>query len=91
MRYSIREGEGRLVLKIDEVRGHERALVDKIRECRLSAWACPSGACLNIGSIEERIEGGTVFLTLTPRHQMTLDRVGVAECLQYMLAQVVEG
>jgi hypothetical protein len=90
MRCSITEREGALVVRIDDIRGGEQTLLDKIRQCRASAWACPSGECMNVGSIDERVEGEAVLLTLMPRHQQTLDRAGIGECLRYMLGQPID-
>jgi hypothetical protein len=48
------------------------------------------GKCLNIGSIEERVEDGRIFLTLTPRLGAQLNSSGIEECLGYMLRQVIK-
>ena len=85
----IEQGDG-FSVRIDGVRGQEQTLLNKIHRCRQSAWACPSGECRNIASIEERAEGGGIVLTLTPRPDTQLDRAGIKECLHYMLGQPVE-
>lgn len=90
MRCTITERKGALDVRIEDVRGGERDVLDKIRACRASAWACPSGECMNIGAIDERAERDMVVLTLIPRGDRTLDRTGIAECLRYMLGQPVE-
>ena len=59
--------------------------MQQIRECRQSAWACPSAECLNIGSIKARVEDGRIFLTLTPRIGVQLGLSGIEECLRYVL------
>jgi hypothetical protein len=58
---------------------------------RLSnAWACPSGESRNVGAIDEHVEGGSIFLTLTARPGTQLDRSGIEECLAYMLHQAIK-
>ena len=84
-----KQGSG-LSVEIDDVSGQEPAVLQQIRQCRPSAWACPSGECRNIGSIEEHVEEGRIVLTLTPRPGAQLDPSGIEECLGYMLHGVTE-
>jgi hypothetical protein len=90
MKYRIMKQDSGLSVQIDDVSGQEQAVVQQIRQCRQSAWACPSGECLNIGSIEERVEAGRVFLTLTARPGAQLNSSGIEECLGYMLPQGIK-
>jgi hypothetical protein len=90
MKFLTTTQDNGLRVQIDDVSGQERALLLQIRQCRQSAWACPSGACLNIGSIEERVEDGRIVLTLTPRPGAQLDPSGIEECLGYMLSPVIK-
>jgi hypothetical protein len=87
MNFSITKQDSGLGVQIDDVSGQEQAVVQQILQCRQSAWACPSGECLNIGSIEKRVEAGRVFLTLTARPGAELNASGIEECLGYMLRQ----
>jgi hypothetical protein len=91
MKYRVtkQDNSSGLSVQIDGVSGQEPAVLEQIRRCRQSAWACPSGECLNIGSIDERVEDGRIFLTLTPRPGAQLEPSGIEECLGYMLRQVV--
>ena len=91
MKYRITKQDEGLSVQIDDVSGQEPAVLQQIRQCRQSAWACPSGACLNIGSIEERVEKGRIVLTLIPRPGAQLDPGGIEECLGYMLRPVMKG
>ena len=84
-----REGTG-LRIRIDEVPGQEWALLEALRQCRQSAWACPSGACMNIGTMEGHSADGSVFLSLAPRPEAQLDPTGIEECMRYMLEGVVK-
>jgi hypothetical protein len=90
MRYSIIEQGNGFSVRIDDVCGQKQELLKKLHRCRQSAWACPSGECRNIESIDERSENGSVVLTLMPRLDTRLDRAGISECVHYMLGQAVE-
>jgi hypothetical protein len=90
MKYSIVNQDNGFGVRIDDVSGQERSVLEQIRECRQSAWACPSAECRNVGSIEERVEAGTIFLTLTARPGAQLDRSGIEECLAYMLRRAIK-
>jgi len=87
MRYSVQEEDGGLSVRIEGVAGREQAVVDAIRACRASAWACPSGECVNIAEIAERVEDGSLILALKPRPAARLDARGIEQCLRYMLHQ----
>jgi hypothetical protein len=89
MKYSVTNQDKGIGVRIDDVAGQEQTVLEAIRQCRQSAWACPSGECRNIGSMEERAEDGSIFLTLTPRPGAQLDPSGIEECLRYMLHQAV--
>lgn len=84
------ESAGRdLIVRIDEVAGREQYVLDKIRDCRRSAWACPSGECLRMAHMEERMSAGCVYLTLSPIPGERLQAKGVEQCLRYMLGEVL--
>ncbi|MDH4189231.1 MAG: hypothetical protein OEW21_03360 [Betaproteobacteria bacterium] len=74
-----------LSVRIDGVAGREQALLERIRGCRQGAWACPSGECMNIGTMEGRAEDGEVILTLSPRPGAQLSVRGIEQCLRYSL------
>jgi hypothetical protein len=91
MKYRIEKQETGISIRIDDVAGQEQAILETIRLCRRqSVWACPSGECQNIGSMEERAESGSVFLTLTATAGATIDPSGIDECLRYVLHQAVK-
>lgn len=85
MKFHIEKHDTGLLIRIDDVMGQEQTILERIRRCRQSAWACPSAECQNIGSIEQRAGDGSVFLTLTPRPGAQLDSSGIEQCLRYML------
>lgn len=90
MKCSFTNRENGIIVRIDGVSGQEEAILETLRQCRKSAWACPSGECLNIGAMEERVEDGSVVLTLTPRSGARLSLSGIEECVGYMLSQAVK-
>ena len=79
-----RQGPG-LSVRIEGTAGRERTLIDAIRLCRQSAWACQLGDCMNVQSIEERVADGVVHLTLTARPGIELDAAAIEQCLRLML------
>lgn len=85
MKFQIETEVTGLKICIDDVAGHELTLIERIRRCRQSAWACPSGECLKIGTMEDRVGEGCIFLTLIPRPGEQLSATGIEECLRYML------
>ncbi len=85
MKFCIEKQDTGLTIRIDDVMGQEQTIVERIRRCRQSAWACPSAECQNIGAMEQRAGEGSVFVTLTPRPGAQLDPSGIVECLRYML------
>jgi hypothetical protein len=87
MKYRVEKQGTNISIQIDDVAGgQEQALLEAIRRCRQGAWACQSGECMNIETMEERVEGGSVFLTLIPRPSVQIDPAGIEICLRYMLA-----
>lgn len=78
-----------VAIRIEIAGEKERALVEAIRQCRQSAWACTSGECVNIESIAESVEGTAILLTLTPKSGAQLDPSGIEECLRYLVPQNV--
>ena len=89
MNLQIEQLPAGLSVRIDGIAGHEHAVVEKIRSCRGTAWACPSGACMNIGNIDEQPGAGWVVLKLTPRRGAQLSAVGIEQCMHYMLQEFV--
>lgn len=78
-----------LEVRIEDIAGHERAVIEAIHRCRQSAWACPSGECMNVESMAERAADGCAFLTLTAKPGIQLSPSGIEQCLRYMLARPV--
>ena len=74
-----------LRVDIDGVAGHEQLLLERIRECRRGAWACASGECMNIGTMDERAQDGHLILMLAPRSGAQLSAAGIEQCLRYTL------
>lgn len=90
MKLRIEKRDTGLEVRIDDMAGQERALIDAIHRCRQSAWACSSGECMNIESIAGRVADGCAFLTLTARPGIELNPSGIEQCLRYMLPQAMK-
>lgn len=89
MGFHIESADSGLTVRIDEVAGRETNVLQKIRDCRHSAWACPSGECMRIAEMEESAGDGYVVLTLTPRPGAVLSKDGIEQCLRYTLRELV--
>jgi hypothetical protein len=90
MKLRIEKRDGGLEVRIDGIEGQERAVIEAIHRCRQSAWACPSGECMNIESIAEQVAGGCALFTLTARPGAELSSSGIEQCLRYMLPQAAK-
>lgn len=90
MKFQIEKAAADLKICIDDVAGQELALIERIRQCRQSAWACPSGECMKIGTMEGQAAEGKIYLTLTSRPGEELSATGIEQCLRYMLHPVIK-
>lgn len=90
MSFHIENKGAGLSVRIDNVAGRERAVLEKLRDCRQSAWACPSAECTKIGTMEERVADGCVYLELKPASGDPLSVAGIEQCLRYMLHEVAD-
>lgn len=90
MKYHIEKQKTGITVRIEGPAGDEKTLLEAVGQCRQSAWACPSGECLNIETMEARAAEGSVVLTLTPRAGVQLDLSAIEECLRYTLHQAVK-
>lgn len=91
MKLSIEPRDGGCIVRIDGAHGKQQVLLNAIRRCRQSAWACQSGECVNIESIAEDVDDRGVCLTLKPREGATLNPSGIAACLRTLLPDVEKG
>jgi len=90
MKYRIDKQETGLSVRVEGLAGQEQTFLEAIRQCRSSAWACPSGECLNIETMEARAVEGGVTLNLTARPGEQLSSSAIEECLHYMLKQAIK-
>ena len=90
MNFRIEKVAAGLDVRIEDVAGGEQMVLEKIRSCRQSAWACPSGECMKIGAMEEHLGNGCVSVTLIPRLGEQLNPAGIEECLRYVLPQATK-
>ena len=74
-----------LRVDIEGAAGQEQVLLERIRGCRRGAWACASGECMNIGTMDERAQNGHLILMLAPRPGAQLSAAGIEQCLRYTL------
>ncbi len=86
MKVHVEKHGEQVSIEINGVAGREQAVIDGIRRCRQSAWACQSGECMNIGTMQERAQDGSVFVTLMPRPDAQINPAGIEICLRTLLA-----
>jgi hypothetical protein len=79
-----------LYVRIEGAAGREQALLEAIRLCRQSAWACQLGDCMNVESIAESVAEGVVCLTLIARPGIELEPSAVEQCLRLALPAAVK-
>jgi hypothetical protein len=90
MKFHVEKRGSGFRIRIDSLVGREQEVLEAIRECRKrSAWACPSGECVNIGTMDAKADEGAVLLTLAPRPGEELSEPAIEECLRYMLGQSI--
>jgi len=90
MKFHIEERDRELEIRIEELAGREDDVLEAVRECRRrSAWACPSGECVNFATIDAERSEGAVLLKLTPRPGEKLSGSAIQECLRYILHQPI--
>jgi hypothetical protein len=90
MTFKIQKHGDRLLVQIENLAGREEEVISAVQGCRRqSAWACPSGECTKIDTLDAKSAGGAVLLTLSPRPGMELSITGIEECLRYMLGESV--
>ncbi len=92
MKLHVEKQDGGLRIRIEYLEGREHGALEAVRvleamaECRKrSSWACPSGECVNIGTMDAKADDGAVLLTLAPRAGEELSEPAIEECLRYML------
>jgi len=86
MQFHVEKQDGGLRIRIENLAGREHDVLEAVRECRKrSAWACPSGECVNIGTMDATADAGAVLLTLAARPGEELSGAAIEECLRYML------
>lgn len=91
MKYSLSKlDDGGIEVRIADIAGQEQQVLEAIRQCRQSSsWACPSGECRSIGDMDERMDNGSIVLTLSPRPDTRINLKGLEECMGYMLHQAI--
>ncbi len=86
-----RQGD-RIVIRIAQTGRSEQEVAGVLRECcTQSSWACPSGECAKLDTLDARREGESMLITLTPRAGETLSEHAIGECLRYMFDEARSG
>ena len=90
MKYQIEQQGHKVVIHFAELDGQEQTVIEAIRRCRQSAWACPSGECMQIAELETNSDQQGVCITMTPRPDVELNLASIRECLAYQLPKAAK-
>ena len=90
MKYHMEESDTGLRIFIEGIpAGQEQVLVETLRECRKSAWACQSGECQNIGAMDVTSADGVVSVTFSQAAGEKLNARAIEQCLRFTLPKAV--
>ena len=86
-----RQGD-RIVIRVAQTGRGEQEVMGVLRECcTRSSWACPSGECAKVETVDARREGESMLITLTPMAGEELSEHAIGECLRYMFDEMRSG
>lgn len=84
MRYSIEQEDDEIIVTIEDADGHERALLDAVRNCPQAAQHGCAVECGKIASFEQYGLGDAVVMRLVPRSGEQLEMSAVRSCLNIL-------
>ena len=91
MKYHIEQQGKDVVIRFEQLGNQAEAVVAAMGRCRQSAWACPSGECMKIASMETSGDGEALAVKLKPRGDSELSVASLGECLKYQLPKDIQG
>jgi hypothetical protein len=91
MKYHIEQQGNEVVIRFEKLGSHAETVVAAMGRCRQSAWACPSGECMKIATMETSGDGDALAVRLKPRSDSQLSVAGLGECLKYQLPKEIQG
>jgi len=91
MKYHIEQQGKDVVIRFEKLGNQAEAVVAAMGRCRQSAWACPSGECMKIASMETSGDGEALAVKLKPRGDSELSVASLGECLKYQLPKDIQG
>lgn len=88
MRYDIRDEDGRVQVRVEEVRGRSLQLLAALQDCQEGRCGCPTNEYDRLAAME--VGGGEdeVRVRLDPKPGERLDAEQVVACLDYTLSQL---
>lgn len=89
MKFSIEKQGNEVVIRFDQLDEKVQEVIDAIGRCRQSAWACPSGECMKIATMETTADGDALAVRLLPRAESELSVTSLGECLKYQLPKAI--
>lgn len=89
MIYHIEKQDEEVVIRFEQLDGHAEEVIEAMGRCRQSAWACPSGECLKIATMETCANGDALAVRLRPLPDAKLSIASLGECLKYQLPKEI--
>ena len=89
MKFNIEKQGNEVVIRFEHLEGQVQEVIDAIGRCRQSAWACPSGECMKIATMETAADGSSLAVRLLPRPDAELSVTSLGECLKYQLPKAI--
>ncbi|MDK9705322.1 MAG: hypothetical protein OEL20_19530 [Sulfuritalea sp.] len=90
MKYKIEKRDNEVVIRFEQLGDRAQAVIGAMSRCRQSAWACPSGECMKIATMEASGDGEGLAVRLKPRSDSELSVASLGECLKIQLPKQVE-
>ena len=91
MKYQIEKQGEEVVIRFEQLGDQGQAVVAAMGRCRQSGWACPSGECMKIATMETTGDGDALAVRLKPRSDSELSVAGLGECMKVQLPKMIKG
>lgn len=89
MKFKIEKQDKDVIVRFEHLGGQVQEVIEAIGRCRQSAWACSSGECMKIASMDTSADGEVLSVRLRPRADTEFSVASLDECLQYQLPKEI--
>jgi hypothetical protein len=88
MKYQISKNPDGLEIRVADLEGNERQLMDAFRECQEGRCSCPTREYQKLGSLQVEQKNGEINLRLISRQGTELDQAEIEQCLEHTKGRV---